>query len=120
MFINLCEGEDIVATKIYRSKSKRNIDADDQNGETDTDDENSIDGDGKFLFRHKRFLQRIPKARKFSDRNRDALMNWNQSNSTATLGSNKNISLVLAALLENYDHNQRPGYGGLRSSRLLS
>lgn len=26
--------------------------------------------------------------------------------------SSKNISLVLAGLLDNYDHNQRPGYGG--------
>ena len=24
----------------------------------------------------------------------------------------RNISLVLAALLDNYDYNQRPGYGG--------
>lgn len=61
----------------------------------------------QIFVRSKRFMSKMPKMP----------TNLQRSNSTTAQSANlkdssKNISLVLAELLDNYDSNQRPNYGG--------
>ncbi|KAH9421727.1 Gamma-aminobutyric acid receptor subunit alpha-4, partial [Dermatophagoides pteronyssinus] len=77
--------------------------------------------DLRILPRSKRFIQRMPKTPKLqkhhSKSSSSSSMMTNSNDGTQTLfelDNEKfgNISMVLASLLDHYDHNQRPGYSG--------
>ena len=60
----------------------------------------------KIYVRSKRFVvNKMPRLSGSQLRN-------NTKQSADSKEATKNISLVLAALLDNYDYNQRPSYGG--------
>lgn len=78
--------------------------------------------DLRILPRSKRFIQRMPKTPKLQKHHSkssssSSSMMTNSNDGTQTLfelDNEKfgNISMVLASLLDHYDHNQRPGYSG--------
>ena len=79
--------------------------------------------DSKILPRSKRFIQRMPKTPKLQTHQTHHSKSSSSSSSSMMTTSNDeqsefdnekfgNISMVLAKLLDHYDHNQRPDYGG--------
>ena len=63
--------------------------------------------DLRILVRSKRYmLNKMPRPNNLQHANSTSAQSANLKDSS------KNISLVLAGLLDDYDYNQRPGYGG--------
>lgn len=76
--------------------------------------ETSVTEDGsdlKIFVRSKRFMSKMPKMPTNLQH-----FNGTVAQSADLKDSSKNISLVLADLLDDYDYNQRPGYGGKKFS----
>lgn len=61
--------------------------------------------------RSKRFMSKMPRMPSNLQH-----PNNTEEQSANLKDSSKNISLVLADLLDDYDYNQRPGYGGEQTS----
>lgn len=73
----------------------------------------SVTEDGsdlRIFVRSKRFMSKMPKMPTNLQH-----FNGTVAQSADLKDSSKNISLVLADLLDDYDYNQRPGYGGKQS-----
>ncbi|KAH7646461.1 gamma-aminobutyric acid receptor alpha-like [Dermatophagoides farinae] len=78
--------------------------------------------DSKILPRSKRFIQRMPKTPKLQTHQTHHSKSSSSLSSMMTTSNDEqsefdnekfgNISMVLAKLLDHYDHNQRPDYGG--------
>lgn len=79
--------------------------------------------DVQIQLRSKRFVHRMIKTPKLYDNNKltsknpstshsGSLINDSNGNVNDSSFGSKHISVILAEFLDDYDHNQRPGYGG--------